>query len=80
MFWTLFLVLFSTISFAQNDLETYIRMTNMQPLSAPAPKREALYQLGLRAFYDSQISGKGNILGNGTLRLPKDNQKIPGSY
>ena len=61
MIWILCLALFSSFSFAQKDLDSYIRLMNMKSLSAPAPKREALYQLGLRIFYDKQVSGKGNI-------------------
>lgn len=61
----LLLLFLPLISVAQNsveqDLSRYVQMMNMQPLAAAKPKNEALYQLGLRLFYDKQLSGKGNI-------------------
>jgi len=52
------------LSFSQSldqDLSFYIQQMNLRPLSSPPPKREALYQLGLRLFYDRQLSGNENI-------------------
>ena len=43
------------------DLKFYIRLTGLKALPPVAPKREALYQLGLRLFYDKQLSGNNNI-------------------
>ena len=63
----LLLLSFLTIlpySFAQDtdrDLKQYVQMMNLKGLPAPRPKNEALYQLGLRLFYDNQLSGKNNI-------------------
>lgn len=64
MFWLLSSLLFLSPLFAQNtdrDLAQYIQLTNMKPLPAVSKKNEALYQLGLRLFYDKQLSGKQNI-------------------
>lgn len=60
----MFLCLTLSPIFAQDidqELAQYVQLTNMKAISAPAPKREALYQLGLRLFYDKQLSGKDNI-------------------
>jgi cytochrome c peroxidase len=58
-----FLALFSQAN-AQNsdqELTQYIQMLGLKGLPAPTQKNEALYQLGLRLFYDKQLSGKNNI-------------------
>ena len=58
-----FLALFSQ-AYAQNtdqELTQYIQMLGLKGLPAPTPKNEPLYQLGLRLFYDKQLSGKENI-------------------
>ncbi len=52
---------YSFASSLDQDLSFYIEQMNLKALPAPAPKREALYQLGLRLFYDQQLSGKENI-------------------
>lgn len=60
----LLLALVLQSAFAQNtdqDLATYIQMMRLKGLPAAPQKREALYQLGLRLFYDKQLSGKENI-------------------
>lgn len=52
------------MSFAQDtdqNLGRYVQMLNLKPLPAVTRKNEALYQLGLRLFYDKQLSGKENI-------------------
>lgn len=57
------LLISSLASFAQaprRDLDTYIRMFSMSPLPELAPRREPLYQLGLKLFYDKKLSGKNN--------------------
>ncbi len=46
---------------SDRDLSQYIQMMNLKGLPAPQAKNESLYQLGLRLFYDNQLSGKGNI-------------------
>ncbi len=61
---TLFCLFFLSIAHAQNtvrDLDAYINMFSMSALPEPAPKKEPLYQLGLRLFYDKKLSGKNNI-------------------
>lgn len=58
------LLLLCSVSFAQQSdqqLIQYIRMMNIRGLPQAPAKNEALYQLGLRLFYDKQLSGKGNI-------------------
>lgn len=64
MIWALVLVLFGTLSFAQTEedyqLEDYITRFQFKSLELP-PKNQALYQLGLKLFYDIRLSGKGNI-------------------
>lgn len=59
----MFLVLAFLFSFspvmAQN-LDEYILRFKLAPLSAP-PKRQALFQLGSKLFFDKTLSGKGNI-------------------
>ena len=60
----LLLILMTSFSFAQNtekELGQYIEMMNLKKLPAPGQKNEPLYQLGLRLFYDTQLSGKENI-------------------
>lgn len=62
----LLLALLSLISLAraqetERNLSQYIMMMNLKGLPAPTMKNEALYQLGLRLFYDKQLSGKENI-------------------
>jgi cytochrome c peroxidase len=62
----LLLALLSLISVARaqdtdRNLSQYIMMMNLKGLPAPTMKNEALYQLGLRLFYDKQLSGKENI-------------------
>ncbi|MBA2405561.1 MAG: hypothetical protein H0V66_12365 [Bdellovibrionales bacterium] len=63
----LLLLCFLTVlpySFAQDsdrDLSQYIQMMNLKGLPKAPAKNEALYQLGLRLFYDKQLSGKDNI-------------------
>lgn len=42
-------------------LDIYIEDFQMTALTAPAPKRVALYDLGHRLFRDVDLSGKGNI-------------------
>jgi len=44
-----------------SKLAAYIAEFEMTPMQAPAPRREALYQLGQRLFSDPQLSGKNNI-------------------
>jgi cytochrome c peroxidase len=63
MYVVFFLLIIPFVSHAQTspDLDRYIQMMKMRPLPSPAPKNEALYQLGLRLFYDKQLSGKENI-------------------
>ncbi len=46
---------------SDQSLTHYIQMMNLKALPAPSPKNEPLYQLGLRLFYDKQLSGKNNI-------------------
>jgi len=58
------LLLLCSFSFAQEtdvELSRYIRLLNLKGLPQAPAKNEALYQLGLRLFYDKQLSGKGNI-------------------
>jgi len=58
------LVLYVSMVFAQStdaELSRYVEMMQLKSISAPPAKREALYQLGLRLFYDNQLSGKENI-------------------
>lgn len=58
------LIIALPFSFAQDtdrELSQYVQMTNLKALPAVAAKNEALYQLGLRLFYDKQLSGKENI-------------------
>lgn len=58
------LLLALPFSFAQDtdqNLSRYVQMMNMKPLPSAPAKKEALYQLGLRLFYDKQLSGKENI-------------------
>lgn len=56
------LTLFAVISpvFSQEDLEYYIKRFRYQALEMPA-RREALYRLGEKLFYDKKLSGKNNI-------------------
>lgn len=64
MFLALGLLLALPFSFAQDtdrDLSQYVQLTNMKALPSAPAKNEALYQLGLRLFYDKQLSGKENI-------------------
>lgn len=64
MFLLLSLLAFFPNSYAQNadqELTQYIQMLGLKGLAAPTPKKEALYQLGLRLFYEKQLSGKENI-------------------
>lgn len=58
----LLLALFAVLSpvFAQEDLDYYIRRFRYQALEMPA-KREALYRLGEKLFYDKRLSGKNNV-------------------
>ncbi len=52
------------LAFAQDtdrDLSSYVQMMNLKGLPSAPTKRKALYQLGLRLFYDKQLSGKDNI-------------------
>lgn len=58
----IFWLLAPFFAFAQTDheLARYIQLTNMKPLPEVRAKNEPLYQLGLRLFYDKQLSGKGN--------------------
>lgn len=64
MILTLFLSLFIPLGLAQTDedyrLEDYISRFQYKPLNRPA-KNVALYNLGLTLFYDTDLSGKGNI-------------------
>lgn len=46
---------------SDHDLNKYIQMMNLKGLPTAPAKNEALYQLGLRIFYDKQLSGKDNI-------------------
>jgi len=64
------LIFFLLLSFCPNlsaqtntdsELSTYIQMLNLKPMQEIRPKNEALYQLGLRLFYDKQLSGNNNI-------------------
>lgn len=64
MHWLLGFLMLFPLAHAQDvdkDLSQYITMMNLKGLPAPTPKKEALYQLGLRLFYDKQVSGKENI-------------------
>ena len=56
------LLCFSSV-FAQTDeqLSHYVQMLNLKALPNPAPKNGPLYQLGLRLFWDVQVSGKQNV-------------------
>lgn len=57
-------LLLSALSFAQEtdqELRLYIQKLNLKGLPTAPIKNEPLYQLGLRLFYDKQLSGKGNI-------------------
>ena len=65
-FMHLALALLALLSFAHaqdtdRNLSHYVTMMNFRGLPAPAMKNEPLYQLGLRLFYDKQLSGKENI-------------------
>ena len=62
--WPLLLTLLSFSVYAQDtdkDLSLYVEMFKLKALKAPSTKNEALRKLGLRLFYDVQLSGKGNI-------------------
>ncbi len=62
--WPLLLTLLSFSVYAQDtdkDLSLYVEMFKLKALKAPSAKNEALRKLGLRLFYDVQLSGKGNI-------------------
>lgn len=62
LFFFLFLSLFSHAQTSkERDLDTYIRMFSMSALPELAPRKEPLYQLGLKLFYDKRLSGKNNI-------------------
>jgi len=64
MSFLLSLLLLSSLTFAQDsdrELSQYIQSMNLQGLPAAPKKNEPLYQLGLRLFYDRQLSGKDNI-------------------
>lgn len=64
MFLLLGMLCFIPASMAQDsdhDLNKYIQMMNLKGLPTAPAKNEALYQLGLRIFYDKQLSGKDNI-------------------
>lgn len=54
------LILFSFPLYAQEDLDFYIRRFRYFPIEMPA-KRETLYKLGFKLFYDKNLSGKNNI-------------------
>jgi cytochrome c peroxidase len=58
---TLLLLVSPLWSQSQLELDQYVEMFSLKPLPAASPKREALYQLGLRLFYDKRLSGKENI-------------------
>lgn len=62
-FLTGILLLISVAHAQTNDeqLSHYVQLLNLKPLPAVTPKNEALYQLGLRIFYDKQVSGKQNV-------------------
>lgn len=47
-------------SFANSDLDHYIRHFNYKALEMP-PKNKSLYLLGIKLFYDKGLSGKNNI-------------------
>jgi cytochrome c peroxidase len=57
----LLLTLLSTGVCANTQLQTYARLFGMAPMEAATPKREELYQLGLRLFMDPLLSGNNNI-------------------
>lgn len=57
----LYLLPHSMAQTADRDLTQYVQMMNLKGLPAAPVKNEALYQLGLRLFYDRQLSGKDNI-------------------
>lgn len=62
--WPFLFTLLSLSAYAQDtdkDLSLYVEMFQLKPLKAPSTKNEALRKLGLRLFYDVQLSGKGNI-------------------
>jgi cytochrome c peroxidase len=44
-----------------SQLATYIQMLNLKPMQEVKLKNGPLYQLGLRLFYDRQLSGNDNI-------------------
>ena len=59
----MFLVLALLFSFSPvmaQDLDDYIQRFKLEALKAP-PRRQALFQLGSRLFFDTALSGKGNI-------------------
>lgn len=63
MFLLLASLIILPISFAQTDteiLEKYIQRFKLKGVTTP-PKREALYELGLKLFHDKNLSGNGNI-------------------
>lgn len=55
------LTLLSSLSFANDqELQNYIREFGMTPMEQPAPKREAMFELGRNLFTDPLLSGKSN--------------------
>jgi cytochrome c peroxidase len=60
MIWLFICSLIIPLSFAQADLDHYIRKFNYQALKQ-TPKNKALYDLGFKLFYDQGLSGKNNI-------------------
>lgn len=61
LFSFIFLISSSIAQVEDQNLSRYIQMMGLKALPKAAPKNEALYQLGLRLFYDKQLSGRGNI-------------------
>lgn len=60
MFFLLLILPLLHPAWSQVDVDQYIKRFKYQPVEMP-PKREALYQLGFKLFYDESLSGKNNI-------------------
>lgn len=60
MFIAIALIILIPLSYAQTDLDHYVKRFKLKSLEVPA-KNKALYDLGFKLFYDKNLSGNNNI-------------------
>ena len=60
MFAALLLLILLPSSYAQTDLDHYVKRFKIKPINIPT-KNKALYDLGFKLFYDKDLSGNKNV-------------------